>query len=320
VVAAPTLCITGAHGFIGQHLLRDRAIRTIGEIRCLVRDPTAQTDQQTAEVVIGDMRDEAALARWLTPGAIVINLAFDRDATSADSVAAAVSLARACTRVRAKRLVHLSTAMVVGRNPAAFIDESAACQPHTPYEWTKLKVEQALLNEAPETQVVILRPTAVFGAGGRNLVKLARETASGSVILRYLRACLQGRRPMNLVSVENVAAALAYLALDRKSQDDEVFIVSDDEAGTNNYQDVELAFIRAFGGPDYLPPVIAMPLVVHRLLKSVAGRSSGNTQRRYRSDKLLRAGFVKPLTFDAALGHYAAYLASQFRARGMVLG
>jgi nucleoside-diphosphate-sugar epimerase len=320
VIAAPTLCITGAQGFIGRHLLRYPAIRSVGEIRCLVRDRTISSDLHSVKIVIGDIRDEAALTRWLTPGAVVVDLAFDPDATTDDSVAAAVSLGKACTRARAQRLVHLSTAMVVGRNPARVIDESISCQPQCPYEWAKLRVEQALLNETPNTQLVILRPTAVFGAGGKNLVKLARETATESALLRYLRSCVHARRPLNLVSVENVTAAITYFALDPQTHDRNVFIVSDDEAGTNNYQDVERALIRAFGRAAYVPRVVPMPPTLYRSLRLLAGRSGGNTNRRYSSDKLLGTGFVKPLTFDAAIGRYAGYLASQFRERGVVLG
>ena len=314
--ATAPLCISGASGFVGRHLLHHLMLKEGSAIRCLARDPRNLIGLPPGiEVPTGDIRDEAALRRWLKPGAVVINLAFDRNAPLADNVAAAITLARACNHAQVKRLVHLSTATVVGRNPANMIDESSPCDPVTSYEKTKLGMEQALLNEALETEVVILRPTAVFGAKGKNLLKLACETARGAIFLRYVRACLQDRRSMNLVSVENVVAALSYFALHPASHEREVFIVSDDEAPTNNYRDVEQALIRAFGLNDYPAPVLALPSWLQRSLRHMAGRSNPNTHRRYRCDKLLAAGFVKPVAFHAALEGYANYLAQQFRAR-----
>jgi nucleoside-diphosphate-sugar epimerase len=166
---------------------------------------------------------------------------------------------------------------------------------------------------------VIVRPTAVFGPGGKNLLKLARETAEDSTALCYLRACVQGFRRMNLVSVEAVCAALAHVAILPESREYDVFIVSDDDAPTNNYHDVERVLRRAFARRDYPWPVLAVPPMVESGLRRLAG-SSTNTQRRFVGEKLAATGFRKPVTFDVALQRYAEYLANQFRADGTVSG
>jgi nucleoside-diphosphate-sugar epimerase len=290
-------------------------------IRCLARGGALLTGLRSdVEVIDGDMRDEARIDRCLEPGATVINLAFDRNAPPSDNVAAARMLAQACERARVARLLHLSTATVVGANRADFIDESSRCEPVTPYESTKLAIEDALRSETAHTELVIVRPTAVFGAGGQNLLKLARETVGEGAVPRYLRACVQGRRPMNLVSVETVCAAIVHLAQGPSGAEQDVFIVSEDEARANNYRDVERALMAAFGQRDYRWPPLRLPRILETAVRSVAGTSARYAHRRYRSDKLLDTGFVKPLGFDEALRRYAAYLAHQFRVQGEVLG
>lgn len=314
------IVLIGASGFIGRHLLAEP--RLAGErIRCLARNPAALAETgDNVEVIEADMRDEAQLDRSLEPGAIVLNLAFDRTAPHSDNVAAARLLARTCTRAQVGRLVHLSTATVVGANRDEWIDEASRCQPIAPYESTKLAIEDELRSATRGTELVIVRPTAVFGPGGKNLVKLARETAEGRTLLRYLRASLQGRRPMNLVSVQTVCAAIAHLAQRTGVCENDVFIVSEDEARANNYRDVECALMAAFGQRDYQWPPLRLPRILETAVRSVAGTSSRYAHRRYRSDKLLDTGFVKPLGFDEALRRYAAYLAQQFRVQGEVLG
>jgi nucleoside-diphosphate-sugar epimerase len=314
------IVLIGASGFIGRHLLS--AGVPVGEpIRCVARDAGALADMRgVIEVIETDMRDEARLDRCLEPGATVINLAFDRSAPAEDNLAGARALARSCERARVARLVHLSTAVVVGANRDELIDEGSRCQPVTPYESVKLAIEDALRGEIEDAELVIVRPTAVFGAGGRNLVKLASETAGEVTFRRYLRASFQGRRPMNLVSVETVCAALVHLARRRLAYERDVFIVSEDEAGSNNYRDVERTLMAAFGRADYRWPPVQVPRMVEKAVRSLAGKSRRYPHRRYRSDKLLGTGFVKPLGFDEALRRYATYLARQYRDRGEVQG
>jgi nucleoside-diphosphate-sugar epimerase len=313
------IVLIGASGFIGRHLLSG-VLRGPAPIRCLARHASALTGESDVEVVEGDMRDEASVERCLEPGATVINLAYDRAAPAADNVAAARVLARACKRKRVARLLHLSTATVVGKNAAGLIDETSRCEPATAYESAKFAIEEALRAERGAHELVIVRPTAVFGTGGRNVVKLAREMAGGTAIPRYLRACLQGRRAMNLVSVETVCAAIVHLASRPGSHAHGVFIVSEDDAPQNNYRDVEDVLMKAFGRAPYGLPPVPLPVFVARSVRRLAGRSSGDPQRRFSSAKLLRTGFVKPLDFDEALRRYASHLARQFHTRGEVLG
>ena len=124
---------------------------------------------------------------------------------------------------------------------------------------------------------------------------------------------------MNQVSVQTVAAALIFFALSDRSHERETYIVSDDEAPTNNYRDVEDVLLQAFGQPDYRVPLLSLPLPAQRIARAAIGRPA-SVHRRFRCDKLLADGFVKPVAFETALSQYADYLARQVQSTKSILG
>ena len=72
-----------------------------------------------------------------------------------------------------KRLIHCSTAVVAGRVNDNIVTEQTECNPRTEYEKTKYQIEQILTQKARNHfPLTILRPTAVFGENGKNLLKL----------------------------------------------------------------------------------------------------------------------------------------------------
>lgn len=319
-----TFCVTGATGFIGRHVLgRLAAMMPTPIIRCLSRRSVAPAEGAPDQAVFieGDLLDPGSLAAFLLPGATVLNLAFMADRPADDNLRAASELVNACIRAGVRRLVHLSTATVVGRVPTDLVDEGTACNPITEYERVKLDIERALLQAAGrDLEVAILRPTAVFGAGGKNLVKLGRDIVSRGVWRRYLTACLQGRRTMNLVSVETVVEAIYLLATTPQAVGGQAYLVSDDEAESNNYRAVEDSFLHAFAGSRYPLPVAPLPPLVQRAAFKLLGRSNTNPCRRYACAKLLALGLVKPMDFQAAIDAYARHLAIQYGRSGKVFG
>jgi nucleoside-diphosphate-sugar epimerase len=74
-------------------------------------------------------------------------------------------LLAAAERARVRRIVHVSTADVYGPDHFARITEKARLKPSHAYERLRLFEEEWLLEAADRVEVVILRPTRVFGAG-----------------------------------------------------------------------------------------------------------------------------------------------------------
>ncbi len=308
--AMQCVAITGAGGFVGSRLVRALALRPETEVRALIRRgrPPQPEDEHRLAIVRGDVADSAVLDQLLRPGCVVANFAYDASAPADLNPAAAHALADACVKYGVRRMVHCSTAVVAGRTDATRIDETTACRPWTGYEKTKLAIESLLRDKARgKFELVILRPTAVFGAGGRNLLKLARDLTKSSRLTNYLRSCAYGRRRMHLVDVDNVAAAAAFLLATRSPVDQEIFIISDDEAPENNFHDVEQYLMRAFAIPEYAVPPVAVPAAALSLLLRLRGRSMLDPATVFVGDKLKDLGFIKPVNFMAGLATFARW-------------
>ncbi|MGH8761385.1 MAG: NAD-dependent epimerase/dehydratase family protein [Burkholderiales bacterium] len=308
--APRTICILGGSGFLGLRLLQ-----SIGGQKMNVKVLSRRVAERrpfptTVEVARGDLLDAESLIRFLEPGAFVINLAYLQDRPYSDNLRAAANLAEACTKVGVRRLLHVSTAAVVGRASEDVVTEDTPCRPVTDYEKVKLEIEQSLLERlAGRCGVTVLRPTEVFGAGGAGLVRLAAQVRDASRIVG-LKCALFGRRRLHLIYVDNVVAAVLFLAFADESVDGECFLVSDDEADQNTYGGVVRVLADAFGFPHVPRTGWEAPSFMLSGLLRLAGRSDTNPRRVYRCDKLLLAGFRKPVPFEDGVRRFAEWFKS----------
>ena len=168
-----------------------------------------------------------------------------------------------------------------------------------------------MLDSTWRLERVVLRPTAVFGPGGLNLVKLARSLTTGSRAVNYLRSSLFGRRRMNLVCIDNVVAALSFVIGQSSPLPDRIYIVSDDDDPANNFRDVESALIDRLRLPHYPLPPIALSLDVLRGVLQATGRASVDPRRNYACDRLRRAGYRPPMTLAEGLSRFAEWFEAQ---------
>lgn len=179
--------VTGATGFTGGHLAR--RLKTGGDdVRALVRDAARAPDLASAgvELVTGDLRDRAAVERAAEGVDAVYHIAAiyrqaglrdeEYRAVNADAVRTVIE---AAARGGARRVVHCSTVGVHGdveHPPAA---EDAPLRPGDVYQQTKLEGEAIARQASSDTgvEVVIARPTGIYGPGDRRLLKLFKGVA-----------------------------------------------------------------------------------------------------------------------------------------------
>jgi nucleoside-diphosphate-sugar epimerase len=302
------IAVCGAAGFIGGHLLAALASDRAASVRVLVHRHDPRTGQAAANTatVSGDLLRPESLGAFVAPGSTVVNLAYLEAASHDDNLAAATNLARACRAGGARRLVHVSTATVVGAVRDDVITEATLPDPRTDYERTKLAVERRLAKEASGAlELVVLRPTAVFGPRGRNLLALAGRLATGAAPVNYVLSCLHGRRRLNLVCVDNVVAAIRFVSSLPVMGGSDTFIVSDDDDPLNNYRAVESLLAARLGRGGYPVPPLPVPAAFLAAVLRLRGRSNANPNRVYSAAKLARAGFRPPTTLAAGLESFA---------------
>jgi nucleoside-diphosphate-sugar epimerase len=181
--------VTGATGFTGGHLARILASRGY-QVRALVRDPerAGSLRDYGIELVAGDITDAAAVERACGGGdvAVVYNIAaLYRQAGLPDEQYRAVNatavrtIVEAAARSAVRRVVHCSTVGVHGDVEHPPANEDAPLRPGDIYQQTKLEGEQLAREAADRTgvEVVIARPSGIYGPGDRRLLKLFRGVA-----------------------------------------------------------------------------------------------------------------------------------------------
>ncbi len=181
--------VTGATGFTGGHLAR-RLVAAGDTVRAIVRDRStgAALQQAGVEVVDGDLTDPASLGRAVEGMDVVYNIAAlyraagltssAYRAVNADAVAALIDCAKAAG---VRRVVHCSTVGVHGDIAHPPANEDAPLRPGDVYQETKLLGEQLGRAAADRTgvELVIARPSGIYGAGDRRLLKLFGGVARG---------------------------------------------------------------------------------------------------------------------------------------------
>ena len=184
--------VTGATGFTGGHLTRHLA--SAGhEVRALVRDPDkARTLGTGVTLVTGDLLNRDALRAAADGVDVVYNIAaLYRQAglpkeTYQDVNARAVGwLIEAAAAGGAKRVVHCSTVGVHGDVEHPPANEDAPMRPGDVYQWTKLEGESIARQTAARTgtELVIARPSGIYGPGDRRLLKLFKGVATRRFVM-----------------------------------------------------------------------------------------------------------------------------------------
>jgi nucleoside-diphosphate-sugar epimerase len=180
--------VTGATGFTGGHLARSLAARG-DAVRVLVRAPA---DRATArfepgiEIFQGDVRDRDAVARAASGVEVVYHIAaiyrqagLRNEEYRAVNATAVRTVIEAAASAGVHRVVHCSTVGVHGDVEHPPADEDAPLRPGDVYQHTKLEGEALARQASADTgvEVVIARPTGIYGPGDRRLLKLFRGVA-----------------------------------------------------------------------------------------------------------------------------------------------
>jgi len=307
------ISITGATGFLGRNLLKRLMQQGNSRVRVLIHKNQLPQEfvDSGVEIFSGDLMAPDTIDRFILPGSTVINLVYFRSGSKQENLAAIDHLIRACERRKIKRLIHCSTARVSGRVNSSPLTEKSLCRPISDYATTKLEIENTILKNEHPFEIIILRPTAVFGPGGLNLVQFVHDLRNNSRLVNYIRSCLLGASQQNLVYVDNVVSAILFLLLTPLNNRREIFIISDDDSPINNYRQVEKFLFKCFNWQDYPLPHPMLPLPVLTCLANILNKSD-NPASKYDCLKILSQGLRKPVPFEEGLTRFAQWYRKEY--------
>lgn len=225
---AKLAAITGATGFVGPHLVAALA-RHGWTFRLLMRrwTPLPSLPGVEAEIVWGDLADEASLKRLVA---------------GADAVVHAAGLIKARRPIDFDRINRDGTARLSALAPDApflLLSSLAAREPQlSPYAASKRAAEEVIARRSGPRLAV--RAPAVYGPGDRETLAYFKMAARGFA--------LQPNQPdarLSLIHVEDLAEALA-LALDRPLLPG-VYEIDDGHPGGYRHADMAAAAAEALG-------------------------------------------------------------------------
>lgn len=182
------IAITGATGFIGQHLA-GRLVEKGHRVTVLVRQPSAIPTMRLNGIsaVRGDVGDESSLDALMAGAEIVFHLARAKAHGTRPKEAFTVNVdgtraaARAAIRAGVGRFVYASSAGVYGSRPG-LVSESSPVNPDAAYARSKAQAESVVAAECGSAGV-IARITAVMGPGCRSWIPLFKSAAGGTLRL-----------------------------------------------------------------------------------------------------------------------------------------
>ena len=225
---ARLVAVTGATGFVGPHLLTALAGHGC-RLRLLIRrwSPVPSLAGVNAEIVWGDLADEAALRRLVT---------------GADALVHAAGLIKAKHPAELQAVNRDGTALLAALAPDLpflLLSSLAAREPQlSPYAASKRAAEEVLVRRGGPWLAV--RAPAVYGPGDRETLAYFRSVARGVAP----QPNVPGAR-VSLIHVADLAEALA-LAIERPPVP-AVYEIDDGHDGGHSYRDLAEAAAGALG-------------------------------------------------------------------------
>ena len=239
------VAVTGGTGFVGQALLK-RLRDSAFDVRLLVR-PQTRIDPAPGQVVVrGTLQDVSALKK-LTDGIdVVIHLAGVISALRIDDYMAA-------NRDGTQRLAEAAITNAVAR----FVQVSslAAREPTlNGYAASKAAAEAILSDYSDRMQIVVLRPSAVYGPGDKATLPLLKALLSRFALLP---GSAHGR--FSMIHVDDLVSAIIAAATATQTG---VFDVDDGQGG-HSWPELLGITQRCFGRPQrhaFIPRAVAMTI------------------------------------------------------------
>ncbi|KAA8610056.1 NAD-dependent epimerase/dehydratase family protein [Salipiger aestuarii] len=178
--------VTGAAGFVGEHLVRHLHSRGVA-VRAMVRRTSqAAALEPYAEVVVADITQPDTLPQAMAGVSGIYHVAaLFRQAGVPDAafydvnVAGVQNVFEAAITAGVPRIVHCSTNGVHSHIKDPPANESAPFNPGDLYQLSKIEGENIAMSYFGSGQIggVVLRPTMIYGPGDTRTLKLFRMIA-----------------------------------------------------------------------------------------------------------------------------------------------
>lgn len=237
--------VTGAGGFIGGRIVEVLHELKPGCVRAGIRrwSSAARIGRLPVEIVQCDVTSADSVRKAMNGVDAVVHCAVGDAATN---VVGTRTVLNEAERARVRRVVHLSTVAVYGRQEGSLSETAPSAPGSSDYGSSKARTEEICAEYAQRgLAITVLRPTIVYGPYSDSwTVEFAQRLSVGKWFLpiRYTQGIC------NLVYVDDLVNAV-LLSLDSENAIGQTFIVNGGERPTWN------EYFRALNDALGLPPL-----------------------------------------------------------------
>lgn len=313
--------VTGGSGFIGRYF--HQALIAAGH-KVTILDLSPPTwDASPSRIVVGDVRDPAAVRQALAGCDAILNLAaahhdfgIARETFFSVNEGGARVLCAAAEEIGLKNICFFSTVAVYGAVPEPRHEDSPT-RPTSPYGQSKLAAERVFEGWSAAgngRRCVIIRPTVVFGPRNfANMYALIRQIDSG-----FFFQVGSGRNVKSLAYVENLVEAALFLWQQPAKHAFEVFnYVDKPDLDTRGLLSTIYQALGRRLPPVHLPLRLALLAAVpFDLIISISRRNlpistarirKMSTQTKFEAEKVLQAGFRPKVPLLEGVGRMVSW-------------
>lgn len=233
--------ILGATGCIGTHLLENWYVNQKAELIPIVRSFSSlgKIARFALDWRLADCGDVHSLAQAMKGVDVLVHCA-SGDASTIRSLVKPVY--QACEKAGVKRIVYLSSAAIFGQTlPSGTHDFSRIPKHHpNPYNAAKADAEREFfsLRSKGSTELVVLRPSIVYGPRSRWILEFVTRLLSGQAWWMD-----EGKGILNGIYLDNLLHAIERAVLSKG--EGQAFIVRD--AHSYTWRQFYTPFVRALG-------------------------------------------------------------------------
>lgn len=231
------ISITGSSSLLGKDIISLLKKNLLSLSKRKKNPPFSQLGdpKKKKQVFFGSLENKEFVSKFLSKSDCVINIAFDNIKYEKNIKIIRNLINVSNTSKSIKKFIHISTAVVVGKNYKDEITEDENCNPINKYQKIKLKLENELIsNLSKNIELIIIRPTEIADyRNPKSTIFFFKKRCDSSIKSFFLRFFLSDRI-LNFVSVENVSKAIIFFVKKKTSLNKKnIFFISEDNRKHN---------------------------------------------------------------------------------------
>lgn len=219
------IAVTGSTGFLGKNLIK-AFVKSGYKVRALVRKSSRTDDLKIKGVslVTGDITDLASLRNFIDSSVVEVyhaaGILGHEKKTDAEfwkiNVNGTKNLIEACSNKNIRRLIHISSAGVIGPVDEPPAGERSKARPSNVYELTKLEAEKLVIKLCPKKRIpyTVVRPEFLYGPGDKHVYKLFQAIKKGHFVLIN-----RGKSLLHPTYIDDFLAAIMKIRKTKKTID-----------------------------------------------------------------------------------------------------